>query len=74
MLHYHEAVSQWSVNAIRSCILGSQGFVYIGALISEQLTTSIAKNATDRRQNTHSKIMIVTNCTTSKRDYWLLNT
>jgi hypothetical protein len=31
------------------------------------LTASIAKNATDRRQNTYSKIITVADCKTSKK-------
>jgi len=58
---------QWSVNNIQSCILGNQGFLRIGAPITEQLTTSLAKNATGRRQNTYSRIINVADCKTSKK-------
>jgi len=66
-LPHHETECQRSVNNIWSCILGNQGFLRIGAPITEQLTTSIAKNATDRRQNTYSKMINVADCKTSKK-------
>jgi len=66
-LPHHETERQQSVNIIWSCILGNQGFVHIGALITELLTAFIAKNAMDRRQNTYSKIINVANCKTSKK-------
>jgi hypothetical protein len=45
----------------------NQGFVRIGALITELLTASIAKNAVDRRQNADSKIINVADCKISKK-------
>jgi len=66
-LPHHETERQRSVNNIWSCILGNQGFLSIGVPITELLTTSLAKNATGRRQNTYSKIITVTDCTTSKK-------
>ena len=66
-LPHHETERQWSVNNIWSCILGKQGVLRIGAPITELLTTSLAKNATGRRQNTYSKIIIVADCKTSKQ-------
>jgi hypothetical protein len=66
-LPHHETERQRSVTNIWSCILGNQGFLHIGAPITELLTTSLAKNATGRRQNTYSKIINVTDCKTSKK-------
>jgi len=66
-LPHHETERQRSVNNIWFCILGTQGFLRIGAPITELLTTSIAKNATDRRQNMYSKIINVADCKTSKK-------
>ena len=48
-------------------ILGNQGFVHIGALITELLTACIDKNAIDRRQNAYWKIINVAECKTSKK-------
>jgi len=42
-------------------------FADVGAPITEQLTTSLAKNATGRGQNTYSKIINVADCKTSKK-------
>jgi hypothetical protein len=67
MLTHHETERQWSVNNIRSCILGNQGFLRIGVPITNLLTTSLAKNATGRRQNTYSKIINVADSKTSKK-------
>jgi hypothetical protein len=47
--------------------LGNQGFLRIGTSITELLTTSLAKNATGRRQNTYFKIINVADCKTSKK-------
>jgi hypothetical protein len=47
--------------------LGNQSFLRIGAPITALLTTSLAKNATGRRQNTYSKIIYVAVCKTSKK-------
>jgi hypothetical protein len=66
-LHHHETESQLSVDEIWSCILGNQGFLRIGAPITELLTTSLAKNAMGRRQNTYSKIINVADCKISKK-------
>jgi len=66
-LPHHETECQWSVNSIWSCILGNQGFLRIGAPITKLLTTSLAKNAMGRRQNTYSKIINVADCKTSKK-------
>jgi hypothetical protein len=66
-LPHHETERQRSVNIIWSCILGNQGFLRIGAPITELLTTSLAKNAMGRRQNTYSKIINVADCKTSKK-------
>jgi len=66
-LPHHETERQRSVNTIWFCILGNQGFLCIGAPITELLTTSLAKNATGRRQNTYSKIINVADCKTSKK-------
>jgi len=67
MLPHHETERQLSVNNIWSCILGNQGFLHIGAAIAELLTTSLAKNAMGRRQNTYSNIINVADCKTSKK-------
>ena len=67
MLPHHETEHQRSINNIWSCILGNQGFLRIGAPITELLTTCLAKNATGRRQNTYSKIINVADCKTSKK-------
>jgi hypothetical protein len=66
-LPHDESEYQWSVNNLWSCILGNQGFVHIGALITHVLTDSITNNSTDRRQNTYSTIINVTDCKTSKK-------
>jgi hypothetical protein len=66
MLPHHDTERQPSVNNIWSCILGNQGSVRIGALITELLTASIPKNVTDGRQNTYSQILNVVDCKTSK--------
>ena len=66
-LPHDETERQYCDNHIWSCILGNQGFVRMNALITELLTASIAKNATDRRQNTYSKIITVADCKTSKK-------
>jgi len=66
-LPHHETERQRSVNNIWSCILRNQGFLRIGAPITKLLTTSLAKNATGRRQNTYSKIINVADCKTSKK-------
>jgi len=66
-LPHHETERQRSVNNIWSCILGNEGFLRIGAPITKLLTTSLAKNATGRRQNTYSKIINVADCKTSKK-------
>jgi hypothetical protein len=66
-LPHHESEHQRSINNIWSCILGNQGFLRICAPITELLTTSLAKNATGRRQNTYSKIISVTDCKTFKK-------
>jgi len=47
--------------------LDNQGFLRIGAPITKLLTTSLAKNATGKRQNTYSKIINVADCKTSKK-------
>ena len=47
--------------------MGNQGFLRIGTPITELVTASIAKNATDRRQNTYSKIINIADCKTSKK-------
>jgi hypothetical protein len=57
MIPHHQTDRQQSVNNIWACILGNPAFVHIGALITELLTASIATNATERRQNTYSKII-----------------
>jgi len=67
MLPHHETERQRSINNIWSCILGNQGFLRIGAPMTELLTTSLAKNATGRRQNTYSKIINVADCKSSKK-------
>jgi hypothetical protein len=41
--------------------------VRLGALTTELLTASIAKNAMDRRQKAYSKIINVADCKTSKK-------
>jgi hypothetical protein len=41
--------------------------VCIGTLITELLTASIGNNATDRRQNTYSKIINIADSKTSKQ-------
>jgi hypothetical protein len=66
-LPHHETEHQRSVNNIWSCILGNRGILRIGSLITELLTAPLAKNATDRRQNTYSKIINVADCKTSKK-------
>jgi hypothetical protein len=66
-LPHHETEHQWSINNIWSCILGNQCTVRICALITELFTASIANNATDRSQNTYSKIIRVADCKTSKK-------
>ena len=66
-LPHLETKRQRSVNNILSCILGNQGFLCIGAPITKLLTTSLAKNATGRRQNMYSKIINVADCKTSKK-------
>jgi hypothetical protein len=66
-LPHHATERQRSNKNIWSCILGNQGFVHIGALITKILTASIAKNASDRRQNTYSKIINIPDCKLSKK-------
>jgi len=77
MLPHHETEHQWSVNNVWSCIMGNQCIVRIGALITELLTVSIAKNATNRRLNTNSNTINVAEYKTSKKrllavDYLIL--
>jgi len=67
MLPHHETEHQRSVNNIWSCILGNQGFLCIRAPITELFISSLAKNATGRRQNRYSKIINVADCQTSKK-------
>jgi hypothetical protein len=67
MLPHHETERQHSVSNNWSCILGNQGIVRIGTLITALLTDSIAKNAMDRRQYRYSKIINVADCKTSKK-------
>jgi hypothetical protein len=66
-LPHHETERQRSVNNISSCILGNQGFLRIGAPTTKLTTTSLAKNATGRRQHTDSKIINVADSKTSKK-------
>ena len=66
-LPHHETEHKQSVNNIWSCRLDNRGFLRIGAPITELSTTSLAKNATGRRQNTYSKIINVADCKTSKK-------
>jgi hypothetical protein len=66
-LPHHESERHRSINNIWSCIWGNQGFLRIGAPITKLLTTSLAKNAMCRRQNTYSKIINVSDCKTSKK-------
>jgi hypothetical protein len=66
-LPHHKTERQWSINNIWSCILDNQGFVRLGALTTELLTASIAKNAMDRWQKAYSKIINVADCKTSKK-------
>jgi hypothetical protein len=47
--------------------LGIEGFLRIGAPITELFTTSLAQNATGRRHNTYSNIIDVADCKTSKK-------
>ena len=58
---------QRSVHNIWSCIWHNQGFVRIQKLITEQLTASIAKNATYKSKNTYSTIINVADCKTCKK-------
>jgi hypothetical protein len=67
MLPHHETERQWSVNNICAGVLGNQGFLRIDAPITELLTTSLAKNAMGRRQNTYSQIINIADCNTSKK-------
>jgi len=66
-LPYHETARQQSVSNLWSCILGNQGLVRMNALIPALLTTSMAKYAMYRRQNTYSKIINVADSKTSKK-------
>jgi hypothetical protein len=43
-------------------MLDIQGFVWINQLITELLTASLAKNATDKRKNMYAKINNVAEC------------
>jgi len=67
VLPHHGTKHQQRVNNIWSCILGNQGFVRMNAVITELLTTCMAKYAMYRRQNTYSKIINVVDSKTSKK-------
>jgi len=69
-LPHHATEHQRSVNNIWSCKFCNQGFVQIQELISELLTASIAKNATNKRKNMYSKILSVAECKTCKKRLW----
>ena len=66
LLHY-ETERQCSINKILSLISGNQGFVRIGAFITERLTASITKNVMDRVQKAYSKMINVSESKSSKK-------
>jgi hypothetical protein len=67
MLPHHETDHQRSINNIWSCILDNQGFLRIGAPITELLTTARSENETGKKENTYSKIINVADCKTSQK-------
>jgi hypothetical protein len=66
VLPHHQTAHQWSVNNFLSRILGTQCIAQIVELITKQLTTVLGKYITLERKNTDSKIIGITNWTTSK--------
>jgi len=64
-LPHHESERQWSINNIRSWILGLSR-LYADQLTTELLTTVIAKNTLYKKKNTDSKLINIASCMACK--------
>jgi len=65
-LPHHGNEHQQSITNCWSCILGTEGIVWIFELISELLITLIGKNTQYHRKNTDYKIIDIAICKTCK--------